>query len=69
MGTEERNGSVRRGTYHAVSKTDLGAVIRYLDDAAAFYCRHGAKAKDQDRARLLRRLGKKLKKIMENNNN
>lgn len=54
-------GVGRRGTYHAVCRTDMSTVCRYLDDAAAFYERHAAGTREKDRARLLRNMSKKLK--------
>lgn len=45
-----------------ISKTDAAILIRFLDDAAAFYRRHAANSKESDRSRLLGIMSKKLKR-------
>lgn len=52
-----------------VSKTDVATLIRYLDDAAAFYRRHATNAKESDRSRLLGIMSKKLKRKSNNYGN
>lgn len=49
-----------------VSKTDVATLIRYLDDAAAFYRKHATNAKESDRSRLLGKMSNKLKRKTNN---
>lgn len=49
-----------------VSKTDVATLIRYLDDAAAFYRRHATSAKESDKSRLLGKMSNKLKRKSNN---
>lgn len=49
-----------------VSKTDVATLIRYLDDAAAFYRRHATNTKESDRSRLLGKMSNKLKRKSNN---
>lgn len=49
-----------------VSKTDVATLIRYLDDAAAFYRRRATNTKESDRSRLLGKMSNKLKRKSNN---
>ena len=45
-----------------ICATDLRTIVRYLEDAAAFYRRRASLARERDRARLIMRLTRKLKR-------
>lgn len=48
-----------------ISKTDVATLIRYLDNAAAFYRQHATTTKESDRARLLGKMSNKLKRRLK----
>ena len=45
-----------------LSKTDTSQLCRYLKDAAAFYRKHAASIREQDRSRLLLRFLHKIER-------
>ena len=44
-----------------ISVTDAKAVSRYLDDAAAYYKAHSSSTRDDNRARLMSKMSRKIK--------
>lgn len=47
-----------------ICKSDIRNLILWLDDAAELYSRTSSKPKDANRARLIKKLSKKLKSKM-----
>lgn len=47
-----------------ISKTDARKAARYLTDASRYYDEHAKGAREQDRARLMRLLAKKITRVL-----
>ena len=47
-----------------ISKTDAKKAARYLIDASRYYEAHAVSSREQDRARLMRLLAKKIMKVL-----
>jgi hypothetical protein len=45
-----------------VSRTDLNTLVRMLESSAAIIDHYAIKPREQDKARLMRRMAKKLRK-------
>lgn len=47
-----------------ISRTDARKAARYLSDASRYYEAHASGAREQDRARLMRLLAKKITRVL-----
>lgn len=47
-----------------ISRTDARKAARYLTDASRYYEAHAVSSREQDRARLMRLLAKKITKVL-----
>lgn len=47
-----------------ISRTDARKAARYLTDASRYYDEHAKGAREQDRARLMRLLAKKITRVL-----
>ena len=50
-----------------LSNTDASRLCRWLDDAVSFYRHHATSIREQDRARLLLKMKKKIERKINNN--
>lgn len=51
-----------------ISRTDARKAARYLSDASRYYEAHAKGAREQDRARLMRLLAKKITRVLTKQN-
>lgn len=47
-----------------ISRTDARKAARYLTDASRYYEAHAVSSREQDRARLMRLLAKKITRVL-----
>lgn len=47
-----------------ISRTDARKAARYLTDASRYYEAHAVSSREQDRARLMRLLAKKINRVL-----
>lgn len=50
-----------------ISRTDARKAARYLTDASRYYEAHAVSSREQDRARLMRLLAKKITRVLTKN--